>query len=49
MVLVGRGDADAFAALYERHCTVKGRVRLGLKKLRNHLELREIASGWPPS
>jgi RNA polymerase sigma-70 factor, ECF subfamily len=25
--------------------TVKGRVRLGLKKLRNHPELREIASG----
>ena len=25
--------------------TVKGRMRLGLKKLRNHPELREMASG----
>ena len=25
--------------------TVKGRVRLGLKKLRDHPELREMASG----
>ena len=33
----------------ERLClplgTVKGRMRLGLKKLRNHPELREMASG----
>ena len=29
--------------------TVKGRVRAGLKKLRNHPELREMAVGEPPS
>jgi RNA polymerase sigma-70 factor, ECF subfamily len=29
--------------------TVKGRMRLGLKKLCNHPELREMASGLPPS
>jgi hypothetical protein len=28
---------------------VKGRMRLGLKKLRNHPELREMAVGEPPS
>jgi RNA polymerase sigma-70 factor (ECF subfamily) len=37
----------------ERLClplgTVKGRMRLGLKKLRNHPELREMAVGEPPS
>ena len=29
--------------------TVKGRMRLGVKKLRNHPELREMAVGEPPS
>ena len=37
----------------ERLClplgTVKGRMRLGLKKLRNHPKLREMAVGEPPS
>jgi RNA polymerase sigma-70 factor (ECF subfamily) len=37
------------AEIAERLClplgTVKGRMRLGLKKLRNHPELREMASG----
>jgi RNA polymerase sigma-70 factor (ECF subfamily) len=41
------------ADIAERLClplgTVKGRMRLGLKKLRNHPELREMAVGEPPS
>jgi RNA polymerase sigma-70 factor, ECF subfamily len=41
------------AEIAERLClplgTVKGRMRLGLKKLRNHPELREMAVGEPPS
>jgi RNA polymerase sigma-70 factor, ECF subfamily len=41
------------AEIAERLClplgTVKGRMRLGLKKLRNHPELREMAVWEPPS